>query len=165
MSRSFFKAVPVDIDMNISQLAKAVGVSTDTVRFYEKQGLISSPERQVNGYRSYTEAHVGLVRFVRGAQALGFSLAEIRTILPQVSQGTFGRTEIEQQLKAKIAQIDAHMMQLRTLKKELTATFNALRCSSTQPVSTANATASDSGSGAGAAVTRRAFAKRGSTSS
>jgi xanthine dehydrogenase molybdopterin-binding subunit B len=75
-----------------------------------------------------------------------------------VAQGTFGRTEIEQQLKAKMAQIDAHMAQLKTLKKELTATFNALRCAPTQPVSTTHATASDSGSGAGAAVARRAFA-------
>lgn len=149
--------------MNISQLAKAVDVSTDTVRYYEKQGLIEAPQRQANGYRSYTEAHVALVRFVRGAQALGFSLAEIRTIVPQVAQGTFGRTEIEQQLTAKMAQIDAHMAQLKTLKKELTATFDALRCAPTQPVSTANATAPDSGSGAGAAVVRRAFTKRGAT--
>lgn len=150
--------------MNISQLAKAVGVSTDTVRYYEKQGLIGSPQRQGNGYRSYTEAHVALVRFVRGAQALGFSLAEIRTIVPQVAQGTFGRTEIEQQLRAKMAQIDAHMAQLKTLKRELTSTFDALRCAPTQPVSVASATAPDGGSGAGAAVARRAFAKRGSTS-
>jgi DNA-binding transcriptional MerR regulator len=149
--------------MNISQLAKAVGVSTDTVRYYEKQGLLSAPERQANGYRRYTEAHAGLLRFVRGAQALGFSLAEIRTILPQVAQGTFGRSEIEQQLQAKMTQIDAHMAQLKTLKKELKSTFEALRCAPTQAVSTANATAPDSGSGAGAAVARRAFGKRGSS--
>jgi MerR family copper efflux transcriptional regulator len=146
--------------MNISHLAKAINVSTDTVRYYEKQGLISAPERQANGYRSYTEVHVGLLRFVRGAQALGFSLTEIRGILPMVANGTFGRTEIENQLQTKIAQIDAHMAQLKTLKMELSATFNALRCTPTQPVSTANATAPDSGSGAGNAVVRRAFAKR-----
>ena len=150
--------------MNISQLARAVGVSTYTVRYYEKQGLIGAPERQANGYRSYTEAHVERVRFVRGAQALGFSLAEIRAILPQLARGAFGRAEIEQQLKAKMGQIDAHMAQLRILKKELTATFEALRCSPTQPVSTVDATAPDSGSGAGVAVARRAFAKRGAAS-
>ena len=146
--------------MNISQLAKAVGVSTDTVRYYEKQGLISAPQRQANGYRRYTDTHVDLVRFVRGAQALGFSLAEIRAILPQVVQGTLGRSEIEQQLKAKMAQIDAHMAQLKTLKKELAATFSALRCAPHQPVAAAHATALDSGSGAGVAVARRAFARR-----
>lgn len=145
--------------MNVSQVAKAAGVSTDTVRYYEKQGLISAPPRQPNGYRSYGEPHVSLVRFVRGAQALGFSLAEIKVILPQMAQGAFGRGEIEQQLEAKMAQIDAHMAQLRTLKKELQATFDALRCAPSKPVSTAQATAPDSGSGAGAAVVRRAFAK------
>lgn len=149
--------------MNISQLAKAVGVSTDTLRYYEKQGLIKAPERQANGYRSYSVADAGLLRFVRGAQALGFSLSEIRGILPQVAQGTFGRAEIEQQLQTKMAQIDAHMAQLKTLKKELTATFDALRCAPTRPVPVAHATAQDSGSGAGVAVARRAFAKRASS--
>jgi MerR family copper efflux transcriptional regulator len=146
--------------MNISQLAQAADVSTDTVRYYEKQGLIGAPARQDNGYRSYTPAHVELLRFVRGAQALGFSLAEIRTILPQVAQGSFGRPQIEAQLQAKMAQIDAHMAQLKTLKKELAATFASLQCAPTAPVSTAHATAPDSGSGAGAAVARRSFAKR-----
>jgi len=146
--------------MNVSQIAQAVGVSADTVRYYEKQGLIPPSQRQANGYRTYSQAHVATLQFVRGAQALGFSLGEIQAILPQMAQGTFGRAEIERQLKAKLAQIDAHMAQLRTLKKELQATFDALRCDPRQPVSTAHATAPDSGSGASAAVVRRAFARR-----
>ena len=145
--------------MNISQLAQLAGVSTDTVRYYEKQGLISAPERQNNGYRRYTEAHAGAVRFVRGAQALGFSLTEIRAIQPQLAQGTLGRTDIEQHLQTKMAQIDAHIQQLKTLKKELVSTFAALSCSPTQTIVTASATAPDSGSGAGAAVARKAFTK------
>lgn len=160
MSSTHCTALSAPTTMNISQLAKAVGVSTDTVRYYEKQGLISAPQRQANGYRRYTDTHVDLVRFVRGAQALGFSLAEIRAILPQVVQGTLGRNEIEQQLKAKMAQIDAHMAQLKTLKKELAATFSTLRCAPHQPVAAVQATAPDSGSGAGVAVARRAFARR-----
>lgn len=146
--------------MNISQFAHIAGVSTDTARFYEKQGLIGVPQRQGNGYRRYTEADVAAVRFVRGAQALGFSLAEIRAILPQVAQGSLDRAEIEQQLQAKMAQIDAHMAELRTLKKELKATLDGLQCAPTRPVSTAQATAPDSGSGAGAAMARRAFSRR-----
>lgn len=145
--------------MNISQLAKALDITTDTVRYYEKQGLISAPARQDNGYRSYTEADVGLLRFVRGAQALGFTLAEIRAIQPQLAQGTFGRADIELQLQTKMAQIDTHIHQLKTLKKELAATFASLRCEPAKPVSTAHSTAPDSGSGAGAAVVRRAFQK------
>lgn len=146
--------------MNISQFAHAAGVSTDTVRYYEKQGLIGAPRRQANGYRQYTDADVAAVRFVRGAQALGFSLAEIQAILPRVAKGAFGRAEIERELTAKMAQIDAHMAHLRTLKKELKATFDSLQCAPSKPVSTEQATAPDSGSGAGAAVVRRAFSRR-----
>ena len=147
--------------MNISQLAKAINVSTDTVRYYEKQGLVSAPQRQANGYRSYTDTHIELLRFVRGAQALGFSLAEIRALLPQIEGGTLSRADIEMQLQTKIAQIAAHIVQLKTLKTELRATFDALSCTTPQPVSTANATAPSSASGAGLTVARRAFAKRG----
>jgi MerR family copper efflux transcriptional regulator len=145
--------------MNISQLAKATDVSTDTVRYYEKQGILESPARRDNGYRAYTAAHVQAVRFVRGAQALGFSLAEIRVILPQLARGQFGRTDIEQQLTTKMQQIDAHIRQLQTLKKELRATFASLTCEPNQPLSTAHGTAVDSGSGAGAAHARKSFTK------
>ncbi len=143
--------------MNISELAKANNVSTDTVRYYEKQGILQPPSRQENGYRFYTPAHSELLRFVRGAQALGFSLTEIRTILPQMADGTLKRPEIESQLQAKMRQIDAHIQQLQTLKQELKATFASLRCTPTADLSTADGTAVDSGSGAGAAVTRMAF--------
>ena len=145
--------------MNISQLAKTIGVSTDTVRYYEKQGLLQAPTRQDNGYRSYTVTHLEAIRFVRGAQSLGFSLAEIRLILPQFASGQFGRADIEQQLQTKMAQIDAHIRQLQTLKKELKATFASLTCAPDRPVSTAQSTATDSGSGAGAARARKSFTK------
>lgn len=146
--------------MNISQLAKASNVSTDTVRYYEKQGLIDAPTRQANGYRAYTATHVEAMRFVRGAQSLGFSLAEIRVILPQFARGQFGRADIEQQLNAKMAEIDAHIKQLQTLKKELKATFASLTCAPDRVVSTAQSTATDSGSGAGAARSRKSFTKQ-----
>ncbi len=145
--------------MNISQLAKAVNVTPDTLRYYEKQGLLKTPARLENGYRSYTEADVALLRFVRGAQALGFSLNEIREILPQFVQGKFGRAEIEQQLQTKMAQIDAHIAQLQMLKAELTATFSALTCSPNRAVSVDEGTAQDSGSGAGRGVARKTFSK------
>ena len=150
--------------MNISQLAKAICVSTDTVRYYEKQGLLQAPTRQDNGYRNYTAAHLEAIRFVRGAQSLGFSLAEIRVILPQFVSGQFGRTDIEQQLQTKTAQIDAHIKQLQTLKKELKATFASLTCAPNQPVPTAHGIAVDSGSGAGVARARKSFAKTAAAS-
>ncbi len=144
--------------MNISQLARACQVSTDTVRYYEKQGLLAAPARQENGYRSYEPAQVEQLRFVRGAQALGFSLQEIRAVLPLLSQGRLGRAQIEQQLQAKMAQIDAHIAQLQQLKVELAATFASLRCAPDSRLSTEDALAPDSGSGAGVAVLKRSFA-------
>lgn len=148
--------------MNISQFAKACQVSSDTVRYYEKQGIIAHAVRQANGYRKYSEADVELLRFVRGAQALGFSLAEIQLILPRLEKGDFGRADIEQQLLRKMAQIDEHMRQLKTLKKELQATFVSLSCPPDQSVSTAHSTATDTGSGAAAAVSRQRFKKAAS---
>jgi MerR family copper efflux transcriptional regulator len=145
--------------MNISQLAKASNVSTDTVRYYEKQGLLAAPTRQDNGYRAYTATHVEAMRFVRGAQSLGFSLAEIRAILPQFARGELGRADIEHRLSAKTAEIDAHIRQLQTLKKELKATFASLTCAPNQVVTTSQALAVDSGSGAGAARARKSFTK------
>ncbi|MCV2351213.1 heavy metal-responsive transcriptional regulator [Paucibacter sp. Y2R2-4] len=151
--------------MNISQLARACQTSTDTVRYYEKQGLLAAPARQENGYRSYAPAQVEQLRFIRGAQALGFSLQEIREILPLLAQGQLGRAEIEQQLQAKMAQIDAHIAQLQHLKTELAATFASLRCAPESRLKTADAVAPDSGSGTGVAVLKRSFAppKRRST--
>ena len=108
---------------------------------------------------------VELIGFIRGAQALGFSLAEIREILPQLAEGTFDRTKIEHQLSMKVAQVDAHMNQLQTLKKELLATFALLKCTPNKAVSTADATAIDSGSGVGTEITRNTFSKQKKSSS
>jgi MerR family copper efflux transcriptional regulator len=145
--------------VNISQLAKASHVSTDTVRYYEKQGLIAAATRQTNGYRAYTEAHVEAMRFVRGAQSLGFSLTESRAVLLQFLGGQFRRADVEHKLNAKMAEIDAHIRQLQVLKKELKATFTSLFCTPDQAVNTAQGTATDSGSGAGAARAKKAFTK------
>jgi len=126
--------------MNIGQMAQATGVSTDTLRFYEKQGLLEAPARGENGYRSYREEDIGRVRFLRGAQALGFTLAQIRWILPRLSAGQVDRAEIEQHLLAKESEIDAHIRRLRALKKELRQTFSMLDCVPTRSVTVAQAT-------------------------
>ena len=127
--------------MNIGELAKMTDVSTDTLRYYEKEGLLNAPLRKENGYRAYTKDHVERIRFIRGAQALGFSLTEIKKIIPQLSTGKFGRAEIEYHLNAKMIQIDEHIKQLRSLKKELIATFGALTCSMDRSVSITEAIA------------------------
>jgi DNA-binding transcriptional MerR regulator len=120
--------------MNIGQLAEQTGVSADTLRYYEREGLIEPPARAANGYRSYREGDAQRVRFVRSAQALGFTLAEIRGILPQLHAGRMDRRAIEAHLQAKIAEIDGHIRQMQAKKRELIATFKALSCPVDQPL-------------------------------
>lgn len=132
--------------MNIGKLAEQAEVSTDTLRFYEKQGLVDAPARHANGYRSYGEADLARVRFVRSAQSLGFTLTEIRQLLPQLAAGRLDRGLIEQHLNAKMAEIDAHMARLRALKRELKATFESLSCEPGKAVSVAGATVKRPGS-------------------
>lgn len=67
--------------MQIGQLAQHAGVPIDTVRYYERQGILPPPERQASGYRRYSPDDVSRLRFVRRAKALGFSLAEVRELL------------------------------------------------------------------------------------
>lgn len=67
--------------LNIGALAEAAGVGRQTIRFYERRGLIPDPPRSPAGYRQYPEATVGRLRFIRRAQELGFTLAEIGELL------------------------------------------------------------------------------------
>lgn len=120
--------------MKISELAQSTGVTADTLRYYEKQGLLNAPRRQGNGYRSYSAADAQRVRFVRSAQTLGFSLAQIREILPELDQGRMGRADIEARLNAKIAEIDARFAELRRLRQELVDTLASLTCEEGVPV-------------------------------
>jgi len=127
--------------MNIGELARAAEVSTDTVRYYEKQQLLTAPMRQSNGYRCYGPEHLSALRFVRSAQGLGFSLKEIRAVLPALAQGRFKRGQIEELLQAKLADLDQHMALLRQRRKELLATFASLQCAPEVALMPAQATA------------------------
>ncbi len=71
----------------IGKLAKSAGVKTDTVRFYERSGLIARPERTAAGYRVYDEAALKRLRFIKKAQSLGFSLEEIKRIVTLRGRG------------------------------------------------------------------------------
>ena len=66
--------------MRIGQLARSVGVDTQTIRFYEQQGLLPPPDRQANGYRAYTEKHCEWLAFIRRCRILDLSLAEIHEL-------------------------------------------------------------------------------------
>lgn len=131
--------------MNIGKLAELTGVTPDTLRFYEKEGLLEQPPRADNGYRRYGDAHAVRVRFIRGAQALGFSLAQIRSIVPQLTAGGVGRREIEGLLQAKIAEIDEGIARMIALKQDLLGTLQSLTCEESRPLSIQSATRTKGG--------------------
>lgn len=104
--------------MRIGNLAQAAGVSCDTLRFYEKQGLIRST-RAENGYRTYAPETAQLVGYIRTAQKLGFSLAEIGASLPDVWSAPDPDAAVARLLAEKIVIIDERIAELQALKKEL----------------------------------------------
>ena len=126
--------------MNISALAKVTQTTTDTIRYYEKQGLLGTPLRQQNGYRFYKPEDIERVQFIRRAQTLGFSLLEIKEVIPELVHGKFNRTDLEMLLKNKVDQIDQKIAALSLLKTELIETFNLLKCSVDKPLSIVQAT-------------------------
>lgn len=101
--------------MKIGELANASGVSIDTIRFYEKRGLVRS-ERRTNGYRDFAETMPGLVRTIRLAQRLGFTLREIRQILAALNQSDLSQDDVAELLGAKIAEIEGKAADLLSLR-------------------------------------------------
>ena len=73
--------------MTISQLARRAQVGTETIRFYERAGLLAQPRKPVAGYRQYGESHLERVRFVKQCQAFGFTLAEAKRLLEMLDRG------------------------------------------------------------------------------
>jgi DNA-binding transcriptional MerR regulator len=104
--------------MRIGSLASATGVSCDTLRFYEKRGLIRAM-RSENGYRVYAPETAQLVGYIRTAQKLGFSLAEIGESLPALWGASKPDQAVAQLLADKVRAIDMRIEELQDLKRDL----------------------------------------------
>lgn len=122
---SVMQAVPA-ARLTVSALAKRVGVGPDTVRYYEKAGLLPAPARTRSGYRSFDESAVDRLRFIQGAQRLGLRLREIKTLLEIRDTGECPCEPAEQLLRNHIAEIDREMRRLHTLRRELKAMADLL---------------------------------------
>lgn len=112
--------------MLIGELATASGLSRETLRFYERQGLIRA-KRMSNGYRDYAPETLVLVSYIRTAQQLGFSLSEIGNKLPGIWEQTEPGPAITQVLQEKLLEIDARIAALKALREGL-ATRLASAC-------------------------------------
>lgn len=108
--------------MQIGELAEATGLSRDTLRYYEKRGLLAA-RRSGNGYRDYPEEAADWLRYIRMAQALGFTLQEIEADLPLLaaaaSDSSATAEALRAALQAKLAEIDRRIDGLQALRGEL----------------------------------------------
>ena len=107
--------------LTIGKLAEMTGVSADTLRYYEKMGLLEGTPRSQAGYRLYDQDAVRVVRFIRGAKELSFTLDEIRQLLTlkQSDKSTCG--EILKHTEAKIKEAEHRIKDLKEIRKVLKA--------------------------------------------
>jgi len=105
--------------LTIGEVARQAGVGVETVRFYERQGLLEEPQRRASGYRQYEEEAVAVLRFIRRAKELGFTLREIKGLLALRLDATATRAEVRQQAKAKVADIEARIADLQRMRDAL----------------------------------------------
>lgn len=116
--------------LTIGRLAREAGVNLETVRFYERRGLLPRPPRSASGYRLFPAETARRLRFIRRAQELGFSLAEIRELLSLRISPTAKNSDVRRRAEAKIADISAKMRTLDSMKKTLRRLTEACgRCS------------------------------------
>lgn len=128
--------------MRIGALATATGLSRDTLRFYEQRGLIRAT-RSDNGYRAYAPGTVELLGYIRSAQQLGFSLAEITENLPALWHCTGPSKEIAGLLAAKLVNVEGQIRRLQQLRRELRQQLQSERSRLAASGSTASPCARD----------------------
>lgn len=104
-------------NITIGDVAEAAGVGVETVRYYERRGLVPQPNRGLGSIRRYGSGHVGRIRFIKRAQALGFSLEEIATLL-ELEDGT-DRRSIRRIAAARLEETKRRISDLRRIERVL----------------------------------------------
>ncbi|MGH8927505.1 MAG: heavy metal-responsive transcriptional regulator [Acidimicrobiia bacterium] len=110
----------------ISQVASEVGVRSDTIRYYERVGLLPLPDRSPNGYRSYSENDVERLRFIRGAQRLGLKLRDVRELLAIRDKGVCPCGHTARLVNMRLADLDAQIVGLKRLRGDMARLLETL---------------------------------------
>lgn len=104
--------------MQIGEVAKAAGIKPQTIRFYERKGLIKIPSRTASGYRSYPADTVQIVGFIKQSQALGYTLTEIKQLL-SLHEQSGNANQVRALATAKIESINERIESLRQMREHL----------------------------------------------
>ena len=107
--------------LKIGQLSEATGVDVETIRYYEKSGLLPAPARHANGYRAYGKAHLERLAFVRHCRALDMPLADIKRLLTFVGQPEEDCGDIDALIDNQLKRVRARLKSFRALERQLVA--------------------------------------------
>ncbi len=105
--------------MTTSQLARESNVNLETIRYYERRGLIPKPPRNASGYRQYSQEDIARTKFIKRAQALGFSLKEISEILSLRMEPGTTCGDIKAKVEAKIEDVEQKIEDLQQMRQAL----------------------------------------------
>ncbi len=111
--------------MTIGAVAKRAGVAIDTIRYYEREGLLPEPLRRASGYRSYDEGVVQQLLFIRRAKDLGFTLEEIRELLALSADRHRGVKAVKHRAQERLAAIEARIAELTRVRDGLEQLIDA----------------------------------------
>jgi MerR family mercuric resistance operon transcriptional regulator len=103
----------------IGKLAAEAGVNVETVRFYQRKGLLGRPRPPQIGWRQYSERDVTVIRYIKQAQQLGFSLAEVKSLASKLDEGKVFCEAFRQALTDKVREIDEEVRRLNSVKESL----------------------------------------------
>ena len=107
--------------MNTKKITEITGVAKDTLRYYEKIGLITPPARSDNGYRIYDKIHLKELKFIKMAQSVGFTLATIKLAVPKLSSPDPSCPVLKKTIKDQIEAIEEKIQELNQAKATLTS--------------------------------------------
>lgn len=119
--------------LKIGELARAAGVGVETIRYYERRGLLAQPPRRTSGYRQYPPHAVRRVRFIRRAQALGFTLNEIEDLLALRVDEERSCADVRALARSKLKDIERRVAELQQMGRALERV--ARRCRGRGPTS------------------------------
>lgn len=105
--------------LTIGALSRESGVNLETIRFYERSGLLPTPQRSAAGYRHYQEMDVRRLRFIRRGRELGFSLEEIRSLLDLAAHPESPCASADQMVREHLDTIEARIRDLQSMQAEL----------------------------------------------
>jgi Cu(I)-responsive transcriptional regulator len=113
--------------MNIGELARAAGTSAETIRYYERIGLLAAPPRTAGNYRDYSAAHVSRLTFTRRARDLGFSIDQIRALLDLADEKGQSCEAVDAIARAHLSEVKRKLADLKALRRELESVIGQCR--------------------------------------